>query len=1213
MAEDKIKYSDLIEDDGALVKLIQQLNDVNTTYADAINAIQQSASKLANSLKNASGATKDERSEIDAATTAAERLDKAIVNLNVALSNNGQALAIVKNATSQVNKEAVNHANYIAKADGSYDKMNLQLKQLIGQYKALGNAQRNNSTEVAELLNKIIQLSKELAKMDAAIKNAVTTGKQLATTNIAVAGSYESLMQKYNEAVAKLKQIPKVINGTTDAFDKQKMRVIALQNELEEFDRLMTKGGSNKYRKSWDGLGFSISQVVRELPSATIDMRTFFLAISNNIPIVVDEIKDLRLANQAAVAAGGKAKSIIGQIGKALLSWHTLLIVGITLLTAYGDEIAAWVKGLFGAKKEVISTMKALRNLQEAAKKQSDEFGEQIALIKRLQAEWKTLSSGTQKLEFIKREKEAFEDLGVAVNNVADAQNLLVTQTKNFIKASSLRAMALAAEKKASETYATALEDRAAIYRLEAEKTELEENPQAMTPTKKALMTKAKIMHVLSRGVTPIRSTNKDVTAEIDRQINKHKENIEVIEQTGDVYANLFVQLETEATSLFKSAGIESAINANGKKLKDATDKVNRLLLSVNKKYQKSQTDLETDELKKRSTEQKNAYAQNIKELLNYQRQLQHILDNQGTIYKNLTNEQVEAINKALKKLKSTWSNVTQFNDENIRQLNLDTNIRDQQKIKTENQYQLEFTEDAEKQYELQLSILNTELKIVKLQNEKLPEGQRINNDLIEAYYNRKKKILKIDKDIADAETVKSNLQYRLESTEDAEKQYNLQLDILDTELKIVELQNEKLPKGQRINNDLIEAYYKHAKKILEVTKLIGDQEKKNAKELSEWDNKNFKVKRSSRQQEIHDLQRSNKELDNQIALWNLQINSAKSLGLSDNEVNTLKNNVANANNQKSANTKIIEEKSKFGYRLGQYGLGGTLLEYLGADDAQIATFNVATDMVMNNISEMIDGFAELAEAAVEAAEARVDAAKEAYDAEVEARNNGYANSVAAAKKELDLEKKNQAQKEKMLEKAKKAQLAVDTAMQVSSLITASANIWSSLSGIPIIGPGLAIAMLTTMWASFAAAKATAVVMAQKTDEYGEGGLEFLEGGSHASGNDIDLGVNNRRRRRMRAEGGEALAIINKKRTRKYRKILPDVVDSLNKGVFEDKYMNAFANPSGADISIVSNDIDLSRIEDDIKAIRKQNEIKYYSTPNGLVMQYKNVKRTIKH
>ena len=85
------------------------------------------------------------------------------------------------------------------------------------------------------------------------------------------------------------------------------------------------------------------------------------------------------------------------------------------------------------------------------------------------------------------------------------------------------------------------------------------------------------------------------------------------------------------------------------------------------------------------------------------------------------------------------------------------------------------------------------------------------------------------------------------------------------------------------------------------------------------------------------------------------------------------------------------------------------------------------------------------------------------------------------------------------------------------------------------------------MWGSFAIAKVKAHQVTKKSQQYGEGGLEILNGGSHASGNDIPIGMTKDGKQR-KAEGGEALAIISKSKTRKYKTILPDIVKSLNKG-----------------------------------------------------------------
>jgi len=100
----------------------------------------------------------------------------------------------------------------------------------------------------------------------------------------------------------------------------------------------------------------------------------------------------------------------------------------------------------------------------------------------------------------------------------------------------------------------------------------------------------------------------------------------------------------------------------------------------------------------------------------------------------------------------------------------------------------------------------------------------------------------------------------------------------------------------------------------------------------------------------------------------------------------------------------------------------------------------------------------------------------------------------------------------------------------------------------------------------------------------------------------------------MKVEGGEALAIINKKNTKRYRKILPDVIESFNDGTFQDKYIKAFTSPNGVSMFFEQPaSIDLSRIENDVQNIRKQNELRTSVLPDGTVItQYKNVRRIIR-
>lgn len=268
-----------------------------------------------------------------------------------------------------------------------------------------------------------------------------------------------------------------------------------------------------------------------------------------------------------------------------------------------------------------------------------------------------------------------------------------------------------------------------------------------------------------------------------------------------------------------------------------------------------------------------------------------------------------------------------------------------------------------------------------------------------------------------------------------------------------------------------------------------------------------------------------------------------------------------------------------------------------------------AVGNIKDSVSSLIDSWRQAAQAAVDAADAQVAAAEKVVESEREAAANGYANSVQKAERELALAKKQREQAQKEAEQAQQAQLALDSVTQASSLVTASANIWKSLSGIPIVGPGLAAAALALMWGSFAAARIRARQVTKES--YGEGTVELLEGGSHASGHDIPMGYTKDGKER-RAEGGEFFAIINKRNSRKYRDIIPDVINSLNDGSFADRYQRAGTQLKGLAVQMMVQP-DLGRLEAGVDAIRRQGEESRMVEGAYTVIRYKNLTRRVKN
>lgn len=270
-----------------------------------------------------------------------------------------------------------------------------------------------------------------------------------------------------------------------------------------------------------------------------------------------------------------------------------------------------------------------------------------------------------------------------------------------------------------------------------------------------------------------------------------------------------------------------------------------------------------------------------------------------------------------------------------------------------------------------------------------------------------------------------------------------------------------------------------------------------------------------------------------------------------------------------------------------------------------------ALDYAINSLNSFMDAWVQAAEARRQQADSEVERVQRVLEAEIEARNAGYANDVETARKELDEARKNQQKALQQQRQAQQAQLALDTATQASSLITATANIWKAFTGTGPWGVALAIAATALMWGSFAAAKIKAYeAVGASTETYGEGTVELLQGGSHQSGNDIDLGRKKDGTRR-RAEGGEYFAVINKKSSRKYRDIIPDIINSLNRDTFAEKYMGAY-DAAGVSVTVNGRNPDLKELTQSVNDIRDQGRTRTYSDGRKTVEIYKNLKRTVK-
>lgn len=206
-------------------------------------------------------------------------------------------------------------------------------------------------------------------KLDALMGKASGTGERvrILSTAIAALNAQLSEMKKTAEtAVPDLDQSKNI-----SAMEALKSKIKELQEQLRQLDETAENtdtvpAGAAQAGRQYNGLHMSVQQIARELPAATMGLNMFFLAISNNLPVLTDEIKRAKAANEELKASGQSTVPVWRQLISSIFSWQTALMVAITVLSMYGKEIASWVGSLFKSKDALEETRREQERLNKS-------------------------------------------------------------------------------------------------------------------------------------------------------------------------------------------------------------------------------------------------------------------------------------------------------------------------------------------------------------------------------------------------------------------------------------------------------------------------------------------------------------------------------------------------------------------------------------------------------------------------------------------------------------------------------------------------------------------------------------------------------------------------------------------------------------------------------------------------------------------------------
>ena len=1157
-----IKYSDLVKPDDSITKLIAQLDQLSDAYMNTLQNIKSEAITVKAALEGVSGATENGRKTIRGASNDTDKLTRAARDLAFAESENAKRLAELKQAQKEANELNKLTTRLNQSAEGSYNRLSAQY--------SINKIYRNNMT-VEE-------------------REATEEGRKLVAETKAIYEEMKRLQEATGKTSLNVGNYSDAAKGLTTQIENQTKQLALL--------RLEGKQGTAEYQqlsKETAMLRNAVKDATDEITRMASDTSNLdavlglaagasggFAAFTGAMELFGAESEDVQEAQkklQAAIAITTGVQAIQNAVQKQsaiMLGISRLQMAALSkaqvynrLVTMQGTKatlaatIAQKAFNLIAAANPYVLLALALVTVVGALvlfASNTDKSAKNQQKLNEAQKVWLDYLE-TEATEMNRVSNERVAQLNRELN-IAKARNASLSETRKI--EDEILAERTKAHNKSVGFYGQELDD------LEANRAKLKQLNDMLV----------QLNNAKARGDKKVY-----IDVDLDGKIDKVKvdEAIEAvqgqIDNTGRA-VDIAVNLKTEGADLDAERKILAAqrLQENRDAAKTETD--------ILRKAEDARIALIKNTFDQQRAQRQAANARAIADI-----QLQLRTET------NLTVKARKALNDQIVLLREQLAvdMVNIANQQRAAELSAQRATQDAQIAL--------MAEGAEKQreqlrveYERQIQDINTRLETERGLTE-TQVAELLNQQLLlQQQYAKSLGELNDQITIDQMQAAADRTQLQLDAArEGSQEEINLRIQLLQQQRAIELAQNRQLAEDVRQSEADINA--KYDAEVLKQTTELNQQralmlfDQTQALEASEFDLIRNSEERKTRFRLAQEKARLQKILE---------LNKAAGVKMTDAEVKTIENTIAKIDQE--------IEKSKGDERGNDiYGLFG-----LNLDDDQKEAISTSVSFAIEQLNGFLDAKVQAADAAVSAADKEVDASQRRLDAELEARANGYANNVAMAQKELDQAKKNQEKALKEQQKAQKAQAAIQTIQQIGNLVTASALIWSQL-GFPFAIPAIAI-----MWGSFAAAKIKAAQLSKSanaggSESYGDGTVELLAGGSHQSGDDVDLGTKPDGTRR-RAEGGEFFAVINKRNSRRFRRLIPDVINSLNRGTFPQKYLNAY-NTDGVNVTVQQNNApDLRDLKDDVREIKEQNRRRRYVDGNGNVIEvYKNLTRKIKN
>lgn len=372
-----------------------------------------------------------------------------------------KSTAKVKQANDEIEKslQGVNR-QWLANAADIKDNIALQVqyeaelrkvKTLLASAESTGN-----TTKIVEYRQKALELKAAISELD-------RTTKYQAQSNNALEDTFKRMSLELGNMRTLYKSLTTAEKASADFGIPLKKNIEKLDAEVKKIEASLGNFQRNvgNYKSGFNGLNVSISQMLRELPAFTFSVQTGLLGLSNNFPMLFDEIGKVNTQVKALRAEGQKVPGTFAQIVKNLLSFQSALSVGVLLLTLYGDKIAKWATDLFKGSEKMSEIQQTQKLFNTALGEGNGEYAKAVQSLTQLRSNIDLAKKGLiDKKDVLKEYNEGIGKTVGQVDSLREAEEKLMKNGDAYIKFVLLKATAQLASEEASKKMLEALKLR---------------------------------------------------------------------------------------------------------------------------------------------------------------------------------------------------------------------------------------------------------------------------------------------------------------------------------------------------------------------------------------------------------------------------------------------------------------------------------------------------------------------------------------------------------------------------------------------------------------------------------------------------------------------------------------------------------------------------------------------------------------------------------